>query len=35
MAAKPDHRDKLEDDGYICEVFIEEDWFPPPVNPTD
>lgn len=30
MAAKPDHRDKLEDDGYICAVFVEEDWFPFP-----
>ena len=32
MAAKPDHRDKLEDEGYVCEVYVEEKWLPFPTD---
>lgn len=28
MAAKPDHRDKLEEEGYVCEVYHDETWSP-------
>jgi len=35
MAAKPEHRTKLEDEGYVCALFVEEDWFPIPPNTTD
>lgn len=26
MAAKPDHKEKLEQEGYICEVYPDEVW---------
>jgi len=32
MAAKPDHRDKLEDEGYVCEVYVEEKGLPFPTD---
>lgn len=33
MAAKPDHREKLELNGYVCEVFIDEKWNVTPEDP--
>lgn len=26
MAAKLDHKEKLEQEGYVCEVYVEETW---------
>ena len=28
MAAKQDHKEKLELDGYVCEVYVDEVWTP-------
>lgn len=41
FAAKLDHKTKLEDDGYVCEVYIDKDFFPfepqpiPPIAPAE
>lgn len=35
MAAKTAHKDKLEDDGYVCEVYPDENWTEiPTVDPN-
>lgn len=26
MAAKPEHKSRLEEEGYVCEVYVEESW---------
>lgn len=32
LGTGPDHRDKLEDEEYVCEVYVEEKWLPFPTD---
>ena len=32
MAAKEEHKSKLEDEGYVCEIYVEEKWLPFPTD---